>query len=177
MANVVLIYDTRILRKTHVPVSDNVSDTCTPRILPDTYSVSIGLFRYFQIIKINRILMGYLWIPSNPNNTTQSIRIKALRSAVPPSHPHSRSRRPATASHGSLAVTAARPPAHASSCSFPAAHRSLAVTAARPPARASSCSFPIARCSLAVTSARPPVRASYCSSGCAACPDRGPHIC
>ena len=93
-------------------------------------------------------------IPSNPNNTTQSLRIKILRSAVPPSHPHSRSRRPAAASHGSLAVTAARPPAHAS-CSFPAAHRSLAVAAARPPARASSCSFPIARHSLAVTSARP----------------------
>ena len=81
-------------------------------------------------------------IPSNPNTTTQSLRIKVLRSAVPPSHPHSRSRRPAAASHGSLAVTAARPPAHASSCSFPAAHRSLAITAARPPARASSCSFP-----------------------------------
>ena len=30
-------------------------------------------------------------IPSNPNNTTQSLRIKVLRSAVPPSHPHSRS--------------------------------------------------------------------------------------
>ena len=56
-------YDTRILRKTHVPVSDTVSDTRTPRILPDTYPVSIGLFRYFQIIKINRILVGYLWIP------------------------------------------------------------------------------------------------------------------
>jgi len=42
-------YDTRILRKTHVPVSDTVSDTRTPRILPDTYPVSIGLFRYFQI--------------------------------------------------------------------------------------------------------------------------------
>ena len=54
----VICYDTRILHKTHVPVSD----TRTPRILPDTYSVSIGLFRYFQIIKINRILMGYLWI-------------------------------------------------------------------------------------------------------------------
>ena len=53
-------YDTRILRKTHVPVSDTVSDTRTPRILPDTYPVSIGLFRYFQIIKINRILVGYL---------------------------------------------------------------------------------------------------------------------
>ena len=48
-------YDTRILRKTHVPVSDTVSDTRTPRILPDTYPVSLGLFRYFQIIKINRI--------------------------------------------------------------------------------------------------------------------------
>jgi len=100
-------------------------------------------------------------IPSNPNNTTQSLRIKVLRSAVPPSHSHSRSRRPAAASHGSHAVTAARPPAHASSCSFPAAHRSLAITAARPPARASSCSFPIARRSLAVTSGRhlrPPTR-------------------
>ena len=114
-----------------------------------------------------------MWIPSNANNTTQSLRTKVLRSAVPPSHPHSRSRRPAAASHGSLAVTATRPPAHASSCSFLAAHRSLAITAARPPARASSCSFPIARRSLAVTSARPPVRASYCSSGCADCPDRG----
>ena len=65
-------------------------------------------------------------MPSNPNNTTQSLRIKVLRSAVPPSHPHSRSRRPTAASHSSLAVTAARPPAHASSCSFPAAHHSLA---------------------------------------------------
>ena len=55
----VLTYDTWILRKTHIPVSD----TRTPRILPDTYPVSIGLFRYFQIIKINQILVGYLWIP------------------------------------------------------------------------------------------------------------------
>ena len=57
-------------------------------------------------------------IPSNPNNTTQSLRIKVLHSAVPPSHPHSRSRRPAAASHGSLAVTAARPPAHAPPAPF-----------------------------------------------------------
>ena len=62
MVVAVWIYDTRILRKTHVPVSDTISDTRTPRILPDMYPVIIGLFRYFQIIKINRILMGYLWI-------------------------------------------------------------------------------------------------------------------
>ena len=159
-------YDTRIFRKTHVLVSDTVSDTRTPRIFPDKNKSDT-----------RGISVDTCPIPSNPNNTTQSLRIKVLRSAVPPSHPHSRSRRPAAASHGSLAVTAARPPAHAFSRSFPAAHRSLPVTAARPPARASSCSFPIARRSLAVTSARPPVRASYCSSGCAACPDRGPHIC
>ena len=37
-----LTYDTRILRKTHVLVSDTVSDTRTPRILSDTYPESIG---------------------------------------------------------------------------------------------------------------------------------------
>jgi len=160
-------YDTRIFRKTHILY---------------WYRISV-LHEYSRICISDKnksdtrgIPVDACPIPSNPNNTTQSLRIKVLRSAVPPSHPHSRSRRPAAASHGSLAVTAARPPAHASSCSFPAAHRSLAVTAARPPARASSCSFPIARRSLAVTSARPPVRASYCSSGYAACLDRGPHI-
>lgn len=33
----VVTYDARILRKTHVPVSDAVSDTDTARIRPDTY--------------------------------------------------------------------------------------------------------------------------------------------
>ena len=47
---------TRILRKTHVPVSD----TRTPRILPDTYPVNIGNLCDFQIIKMNRILLRYL---------------------------------------------------------------------------------------------------------------------
>ena len=54
----------------------------------------------------------------------------------PHSHPHSRSRSCLT--HGSLLLTAARPPTARSS----AARHSLAVTAARPPARASSYSFP-----------------------------------
>ena len=57
------IYDTRILRKTHVPVSDTVSDTDTPRIRPDTYPGRIERFRHFQLIKITRILMGYRGIP------------------------------------------------------------------------------------------------------------------
>jgi hypothetical protein len=35
-------YDAWILLKTHVPVSDTVSDTSTLRILPDTYSRHIG---------------------------------------------------------------------------------------------------------------------------------------
>jgi len=47
---------TRILRKTHVPVSD----TRTPRILPDTYPVNIGNLCDFQIIKMNRILLRSL---------------------------------------------------------------------------------------------------------------------
>ena len=53
-------YDTRIPRKTHVPVSDTVSDTRTPRILSDTYPVSIGNLCDFQIIKMNRILLRSL---------------------------------------------------------------------------------------------------------------------
>ena len=55
----VVHYDTRILHKTHVLVSDTVSDTRTPRILPDTYLVSIGKLCDFQIIKINWILLRY----------------------------------------------------------------------------------------------------------------------
>jgi hypothetical protein len=35
-------YDARILLKIHVPVSDTVSDTDTPRILLDTYPRRIG---------------------------------------------------------------------------------------------------------------------------------------
>jgi hypothetical protein len=35
-------YDVRILLKIHIPVSDTVSDTDTPRILLDTYPRRIG---------------------------------------------------------------------------------------------------------------------------------------
>jgi hypothetical protein len=41
-------YDARILHKTHVPVSDTVSDTDTPRILPDMYRRRIGYFCIFK---------------------------------------------------------------------------------------------------------------------------------
>jgi hypothetical protein len=41
-------YDVRILHKTHVPVSDTVSDTDTSRILPDTYRRRIGYFCRFK---------------------------------------------------------------------------------------------------------------------------------
>jgi len=40
-------YETCILHKTHVPVSDTVSDTDTPRIRPDMYPRRIGEIHVF----------------------------------------------------------------------------------------------------------------------------------
>ena len=54
------VYETRILRKTHVPVSDTVSDTDTPRILPDTYPTRITDLCELKILINIWILVGYL---------------------------------------------------------------------------------------------------------------------